>query len=221
MMCGVMIRGLITGQVAMILGTGALLPAPVGADDGPAPDPPTIPSAPRTFRYSSGIQEWQTLPPSRLDQQPAANTHREVAPATFVCGPQLAVYRNGQRVSDDASPTLPEAFEVRPVGDELHLLIGPRVSHTRFGSGYCGSCPRFGAALYRIDKAGKVSKLLDIQHRIDPPRIEDGDIHHSDDWSSFTARSRTRSGRERPTAGERRGMPSVARSSVGRWSLAA
>ncbi len=69
-----MTKALVTAQIALVLGTGALLPASAGAGDGPAPGPSTIPSAPRTFHYSSGIQEWLTLPPSRLDERLAAET---------------------------------------------------------------------------------------------------------------------------------------------------
>ncbi len=106
--------------------------------------------------------------------------------STTLCGPELAVARDGRVVRSSHRLSAPERVAARPLGGGGWLVRdGPRVYYSHYGSGQCGACPRVGLSFYHIPAAG--DSIVRTYRYTGITQFDRGiDIHLARDWSRFT-----------------------------------
>jgi hypothetical protein len=72
-------------------------------------------------------------------------------------------------------------------GSSLLLRNGPRVAHSKFGSGQCGACPRAELEIYSIQQPAKDQHANAVNvlslYELVGNELDDADIQFSKDWS--------------------------------------
>ena len=106
-----------------------------------------------------------------------------------VCGPHLA-WQKGGAVRRSKFEVEEKYFEAKALPDGWNLIrSGPMTwTHSRFGSGACGSCEVMGFSIFSVSPQGEIEQALDITEDLSGTgeQADAADLSIAQDWKRIT-----------------------------------